>query len=486
MTERVASLIGGLAVTDGEAVEIRNPSDLDETVGEAIHADAAIVDDAVSTARRGARMWRDTPLMDRARILLEASRLIATRKSDIARVMSREQGKILADATAEVQRAADMFAYFAGEVLRSHGELYPSMRPDSEVEVLREPVGVVAAITPWNFPVAIPATKCAAALAYGNAVVLKPSEITPVSTARMIDCVLEAGVPPDTLGVLIGDGALGAALAAHRQVDAISFTGSVDTGRKIKRAAAETEAQLQLEMGGKNAWVVLDDADPALAARLAAESAFLGSGQRCTASSIVLATPGIADALHEHLRHELGNFPVGHALDPDARLGPLVSAAQYDKVGRYLNHAAMAGADAIAGPIRPTASRGYFRPAMLFARVDPALPITTEEVFGPVLATIDVGDLDEAIEIANRSPYGLSAGICTRSLAAARHFKTRVEAGIVTVNLPTAGSELHVPFGGIKASSFGPREVSSHARHFFTRTRTVYISSPESDRDISP
>lgn len=474
---RIRSRIGGDWLEQGSVHDIRNPADTDEIVAVATFAGPSEADRAVRNARAGFDLWRRMPLMDRSHILFAAARNIRERTDPIARAISREQGKVLPEALGEARRAADILAYFAGEVLRAHGEHYASIRPNTEIEVVREPVGVVLAITPWNFPVAIPATKTAAALAYGNSVILKPSEVTPVSTSLLVDAIVDAGVPPSALTIMIGDGQLGAALAEHPGIDAVSFTGSVETSRRIRRATAETGAELQFELGGKNAWIVLDDADPALAARIAAESAFLGTGQRCTASSIALVTPGIRAAFLDCLRTETARFTTGDPLDPAVRIGPLVSAAHRDKVETYLELGKAAGYRMTSGPPPRSSRPGHFIVPHLFESVEPDTPLATEEIFGPVLATLDVADLDTAIEMANRSPYGLSAGICTRSLAAVQKFKREIEAGIVTVNLPTAGSEPHVPFGGIKESSHGPREISSHAAGFFTRTRTIYVSS---------
>ncbi|WP_170990174.1 aldehyde dehydrogenase family protein [Aquamicrobium sp. LC103] len=474
---RIRSRIAGEWLEHGHVHEIRNPADTAETVATAVFAEPSEADRAVWNARSAFDLWRRMPLMQRSHILFSASRRIGERSQSIARSISREQGKVLPEAMGEVQRASDIFAYFAGEVLRMHGEHYPSTRVNTEIEVVREPVGVVLAITPWNFPVAIPATKMAAALAYGNSVILKPSEVTPISTSLLVEAIVDAGVPESVLTLLIGGGQLGGELARHPGVDAISFTGSMETGRSIRRAAAETDAELQLELGGKNAWIVLDDADPALAARIAAESAFLGTGQRCTASSMVLVTPGIRGAFLDHLREEVARFTTGDPLDPEVRIGPLVSAAQRDKVETYLQQARAVGYRMTTGPAPRSSRAGYFVVPHLFESVEQEDPLATDEIFGPVLATIDVPNLDAALMIANRSPYGLSGGICTQSLDAVQKFKREIEAGIVTVNLPTAGSEPHVPFGGIKQSSHGPRELSGHAASFFTRTRTIYISS---------
>jgi acyl-CoA reductase-like NAD-dependent aldehyde dehydrogenase len=470
----VSSRIGTEAIAEGRPVAIRSPSDLSDIVGEALLSGPHFAGEAVATARRGQALWAAIPLIERSRILIAASRRISDDRTAIAATLSREQGKTLPEALGEVERAADIFAYFSGEVLRLHGELYPSSRLGTEISVLREPVGVVLAITPWNFPLAIPASKCAAALAYGNAVILKPSELTPFATRMLVDHVVGAGVPAEAFSYLLGDGTLGAALAASPGIDAISFTGSVATGRAIKRAALENDAALQFEMGGKNVWIVLDDADAELAARLAAESAFLGTGQRCTASSIVLATPGIRERLHDHLEAQLTRFPVGPASDPATRVGPLVSRAQAEKFDGFLAIAAAEDHVVHSAPLRNDLTEGHYRAPAMVLDVAPTSPLATEEIFGPMLVTLDVADLDAAIALANASPYGLSAGLCTRSSAAATRFVAGIEAGIVTVNLPTAGSEHHVPFGGLKASSHGPRENSSHVRDFFSRTRTIY------------
>jgi alpha-ketoglutaric semialdehyde dehydrogenase len=456
-----------------------NPSDTRDTVGDFAQGTAADVADAVDAARAAFPAWCRTSPMERHGILMRAATEVAARAEELATLLAREEGKPLADARGEVGRAAQILAFYAAEAVRLMGETGPSIRPGVTVEVTREPVGVVGVITPWNFPIAIPAWKIAPALAYGNCVVFKPADLVPASAWALVDILSRAGLPPGVLNLVMGPGrSVGQALVTAKGVDAITFTGSVATGRGIAAAcvASQPMKKVQLEMGGKNPLVVLDDADLDLAIRIALDGAFFQTGQRCTASSRLIVTDGIHDRFVAGLTEAIGSLTVGHALDPATRIGPVADAAQLATDLSYIDKGRSDGARLVTGGEilnRPTPGH-YLSPA-LFTEATNAMTISREEIFGPVACVIRVRDYDQALAAANDTDFGLSAGIATTSLKHATHFRRNAEAGMVMVNLPTAGVDPHVPFGGRKGSSFGPREQGSHAREFFTTVKTAYV-----------
>jgi aldehyde dehydrogenase (NAD+) len=472
------SLVAGRWVDDGEAVEDANPSDLDSPVGRAVRVEAALVDEAVEAARSAGPAWAASPPSARADVLQRASSELLARRDEIGRTLALEEGKTLVEAVGEVVRAAQVLGFFAGEAVRLGGELLDSVRPGVRVEITREPVGVVGAITPWNFPIAIPAWKLAPALAYGNAVVLKPADAVPASAHALVDALVRAGLPAGAVSLVYGRGSqVGAALVAHRDVAAVTFTGSVEIGAAIVSACAARGARVQAEMGGKNPLVVLDDADLEVAVECAVQGAYYQTGQRCTASSRLIVTEGIHDAFVARLVERLQALRVGHAAEPETQIGPVVDATQLSQDISYLELGCEEGAElAFGGRVLERPTRGHFLEPALFVGADNSMRICREEIFGPVAAVLRVPGYEEALATANDTEFGLSSGICTTSLRYADHFRRHAEAGLVMVNLPTAGVDFHVPFGGRKASSYGPREQGAYAREFFTTVKTSYVA----------
>ncbi|KCV61098.1 aldehyde dehydrogenase family protein [Bordetella bronchiseptica] len=472
----ITSLIDGQWVAGCGDSENINPSDLSAPVCLVSQASAQQAAQAVEAARRAQPGWAATGLAARAQILKDIGRGIAANSQQLARTLASEQGKTLPEARGEVQRAADIFDYYAGEVFRLGGEMFPSVRPGVEVEISRDPLGVVALITPWNFPIAIPAWKTAPALACGNAVVLKPSEFTPATAVMLAEIIRAAGVPDGVFNLVLGTGAdVGQVLTSHPAVSGVSFTGSSATGRKIAAAALAGHKKLQMEMGGKNPLVVLDDADLEIALACALDGAFHATGQRCTASSRLIVTPGIHDRFVQELAQRVMALNVGHALDEQSQIGPVSNGAQFDKDLSYIALARDEAQRVVGGEALQRAQRGYYLQPCLALDVGPDARIAREEVFGPLACVLRAQDYEHALAIANDTEYGLSAGICTQSLKHATHFRRHVQSGLAMVNMPTSGVDFHVPFGGRGASSYGNSEQGHYAREFFTSLKTSYI-----------
>jgi alpha-ketoglutaric semialdehyde dehydrogenase len=473
------NLIGGRSVeTVDRSVDV-NPSNLNDVVGEFARGSAADVEIAIAEARQAFSKWAFSTPQERFDVLDRAGAEILARKDELGRLLSREQGKPLADGIGEAARAGFIFKFFAGEALRMGGENLASVRPGIEVDVTREPLGVVAAITPWNFPLAIPAWKIAPALAFGNTVVFKPAELVPASPWTLVDIVQRAGLPPGVLNLVMGPGSrIGAALASSPDVDAISFTGSQDVGPSVAAAAVSHGARVQLEMGGKNPLIVLDDADLPTAVSVAVNGAFFQAGQRCTASSRLIVTEGIHDRFVAAMVDRMKRLVIDDALKPGTEIGPVVDDRQLQKNLEYLEIGRREGAQLAWGGDRLSReTEGYYQAPAMFTESTPAMRINTDEIFGPVAAVIRVRNYDEALAVANDTPYGLSAGIVTTSLKYASHFKRHSASGLVMVNLPTAGLDYHVPFGGRKKSSYGPREQGTYAKEFYTVVKTAYVAS---------
>jgi aldehyde dehydrogenase (NAD+) len=471
------NLIDGRQVDSADRSTDINPSNIKDVVGEFARGTTADVDLAIASARHAFTTWSRTTPQERFDILDRAGTEILARKEELGRLLSREQGKIVADGIGEAARAGAIFKFFAGEAVRAGGETIDSVRPGITVEVTREPLGVIAAITPWNFPLAIPAWKIAPALAFGNCVVFKPAELVPASPWTLADIVQRAGLPKGVLNLVMGPGvSLGASLAASPDIDAVTFTGSQDVGPSVAAAAVKTGARVQLEMGGKNPLIVLDDADLATAVSVAVNGAFFQAGQRCTASSRLIVTEGIYDRFVQAVVDRMKRLVVDDALKAGTEIGPVVDERQLEKDIEYVEIGRREGARLACGGERLLRDTdGYYLSPALFTDTTPAMRINREEIFGPVAAVIRVRNYEEALAIANDTPFGLSAGIVTTSLKHASHFKRNSTSGLVMVNLPTAGLDYHVPFGGRKKSSYGPREQGSYAKEFYTIVKTTYM-----------
>jgi aldehyde dehydrogenase (NAD+) len=456
-----------------------NPSDIDDCIGEFPCADRAEAEAAIRAASGAFPAWRDSGIQQRSDILDRAGDMILARREELGKLLSREEGKTLPEGIGEVARAGQIFKFFAGEVLRPAGELLASVRPGVEVAISREPVGTIGIITPWNFPIAIPAWKIAPALAFGNTVVFKPAELVPGSATELVRILQEAGLPAGVLNLVCGPGSkVGAAMVDSNEIDAISFTGSQDTGAGIALACAERLRRCQLEMGGKNPLIVLDDADLDVAVECAIQGSYYSTGQRCTASSRLIVQDGIHDKFVEAMISRLSSLKVGHALDPATQIGPVIDQRQLDQDLDYIRIGREEGATlAFGGETLQLDQNGYYLEPALFTETQNHMRINREEIFGPVATVIRVAEFEEALDTANDTPFGLSAGICTGSLSNATEFRRRARAGMVMVNLPTAGVDYHVPFGGTKGSSYGPREQGTYAREFYTTVKTGYVAA---------
>ncbi len=453
-----------------------NPADLSDVIGEYARADRALVERAIEAATAAFPKWSMSGVQERADILDRIGTEILARKDELGKLLTREEGKTIAEATGEAARAGAIFKFFAGEVLRYGGEKLPSVRPGVEVEMTREPVGVIGLITPWNFPIAIPAWKIAPALAYGNCVVFKPADLVPGCAWALTEIISRSGLPAGVFNLVMGPGSVvGDTIAKSPHVHGVSFTGSVSVGADVRNHVATRGGRIQLEMGGKNPLVVLDDADLGTAVGSAVNGAFFSTGQRCTASSRLIVAQGIHDKFVNAMVERMQKLVIGNGLDPKTEIGPAVSQQQLDQDQSYVKIARDEGATLKLGGERlnrPT--QGYYMAPALFTDTHNKMRINREEVFGPVASVVRVKDFDEALEVANDTEFGLSAGIVTSSLKYSSAFKRRSQAGMVMVNLPTAGVDYHVPFGGRKGSSYGPREQGAYAREFYTIVKTAY------------
>ena len=481
MTDLTQLYIDG-AWTDGATqIENRNPSDTSDLIGMYAQADAVQLDAALDAARRAQPAWWAAGIQKRHDVLMAIGTELMARADEIGRMLSREEGKPMAEGKGEVYRAGQFFTYFAAETLRQHGDMAESVRPGIEIDVRREPVGVVAIISPWNFPVATPAWKIAPALAFGNAVVWKPANVTPASAMALTEIIARQDIPKGLFNLVAGPGRdVGQRLVESAQVDAISFTGSVPLGRGIAAAAMQNMTKVQMEMGSKNPLIVMDDADIDLAVMHAAGSAFGGTGQKCTAASRLIVHSAIHDAFVEKLIAATKALKVGHALEAGTQLGPVVSESQLNQNLDYVGIGKDEGADLLCGGDRlEMATDGYYMSPAIFTNTRNDMRINVEEMFAPITAVQRADSYEEALCLANDTQFGLTAGIMTTSLARASHFRANMRAGCVMVNLPTAGTDYHVPFGGRGASSFGPREQGSNASEFYTSVKTAYVCAGE-------
>ncbi len=477
-TKQFSNLIAGEWVAGTNYTRNVNPSDTSEVIGEYAQADAPQTARAIEAARAAAPAWAMFNTQARADLLEKAGVEIIARKDELGALLSREEGKTLAEGIGEVVRAGNIFKFFAGEVLRKSGELISSVRPGIDVEITREPVGVVGIIAPWNFPSAIPAWKIAPALAHGNCVVFKPADLVPASSWAIADVLHRAGFPAGVFNLCMGRGSVvGEAILSDPRVDAVTFTGSVETGRKVAQKALATMKKFQLEMGGKNPLVVLDDADLKTAVEAAVNGAFFSTGQRCTASSRLIVAAGIHDKFVAALVERMKGLVVDNALKAGVHIGPVVDKSQLEQDLFYIGEAKKEGGKlAFGGNLLTRETQGFYLEPALFTETVNTMRINREEVFGPVASVIRVKDYDEALAVANDTEFGLTSGICTGSLKHASHFRKHSQAGMVMVNLPTAGVDYHVPFGGRRGSSYGPREQGRYAQEFFTTVKTAYIA----------
>ncbi len=474
--EAAGNFIAGEWLEATQAAEDINPSNTADIVGLFARADAKATGHAIEAAKQAFPAWSRSGIQQRHDILKRVGDEILARKDELGRLLAREEGKTLAEGVGEAARAGQIFLFFAAECVRLAGEKIASVRPNIDIEVTREPLGVVGLITPWNFPIAIPAWKIAPALAYGNCVVFKPADLVPGTAHALSKIIAGSGIPPGVFNLVMGRGSVaGKALLEHPDVAAISFTGSVATGRSIAAECVVGMKKFQLEMGGKNPLVVLDDADLGVAVECAANGAFFSTGQRCTASSRLIVTEGIHDRFVRALTERMQSLVIGDALTPGTQIGPAVDQSQLEQDLRYVEIGKQEGARLVAGGDRlKRAAPGFYLAPALFTDVRNDMRIAREEIFGPVAAVLRVKDYETALAIANDTPFGLCAGICTTSLAHATHFKRDAEAGMVMVNLPTAGVDYHVPFGGRKGSSYGSREQGRYAAEFYTTVKTAY------------
>jgi alpha-ketoglutaric semialdehyde dehydrogenase len=478
MTVHAKNFISGEWVAASDMASDVNPSNTTDVVGEFPRGSRSDAERAIAAAKAAFPKWSRSTPQERHDALKKISDEILGRKDELGAILSREEGKTLPEGIGEVARAGQIFGFFAGEALRLSGDILASVRPGVGVEVTREPIGVVGLITPWNFPAAIPAWKVAPAIAYGNCVVLKPADLVPATAHALGEIIARSGLPAGVFNLVMGRGSVvGDAMLRSRDVDAISFTGSVTTGRAIAKTCVEQTPmkKMQLEMGGKNPVVVLDDAELKVAVEAVANGAFFSTGQRCTASSRVIVTEGIHDAFVEALVERMKGLVVDDALKAGTHIGPVVDQNQLDQDLDYIRIGREEGAKlAFGGEVVKRDAPGFYLQPALFTDVANGMRIAREEIFGPVAAVVRVRDYDEALAAANDTEFGLSAGICTTSLKYATHFKRNVEAGMVMVNLPTAGVDYHVPFGGRKGSSYGPREQGRYAAEFYTTVKTSY------------
>jgi len=474
--EMFQNYINGQWVGSAAVIENINPSDTSDVVGHYAKASPEDCLTAIAAANAAFDGWSQSGLEQRKQILDFIGAELIARSGEIGEILAREEGKTRAEGVGEVHRSGQFFQYYGAEALRLMGENTQSVRPGVDVEVHREALGVIGIVTPWNFPMAVAAWKVAPALAYGNAVVLKPAELVPASAWILADIISRSGLPAGVFNLVMGSGRdVGETLCTSPDIQAVTFTGSVGVGRHIARNAIDNMARVQLEMGSKNALVVLDDADIDVAVNCALAGGYFGTGQKCTASSRIIVQAGIHDAFVEKLSTAVGKLVVGHALGEGSQIGPVVDARQLAQNLEYMQIAKDEGGQLVVGGERlQLDTEGYFMSPALFINTTNQMRINREEVFGPIACVIKVASYEEALEVSNDSDFGLTSGIITGSLKYAGHFKRHSKSGCVMVNLPTAGTDYHVPFGGRKNSSYGAREQGQYAREFYTIIKTNY------------
>ncbi|MQY42549.1 aldehyde dehydrogenase family protein [Epibacterium sp. SM1969] len=483
MTATQLNYIAGEWVSGTAEVTNLNPSDLSDVVGVFAQAGSDQLDRALEAARSAQAEWAAYGLERKQAVLNAIGNELMARAEELGTLLSREEGKPLAEGKGEVYRAGQFFTYYAAECLRQLGENADSVRDGVEIDVRREAVGTVAIISPWNFPTATASWKIAPALCYGNAVIWKPANVTPASAVALTEIISRQDIPKGLFNLVMGAGRdVGQRLVESPLVDAISFTGSVPVGKGIATAAIQNLTKVQMEMGSKNALAVMDDADLDLAVALALGGAFGGTGQKCTASSRLIVMDSVHDAFVEKLVAGTQAMKVGHALEAGTQMGPVVSQQQLDENLAYVDLGKSEGAELACGGTRLDMPHdGFYMSPGVFLNTTNNMRINREEMFAPLTSVIKVGSYDEALATVNDTNFGLTSGIVTKSLARSTHFRRNARTGVVTVNLPTAGTDYHVPFGGRGDSSYGPREQGKSAAEFYTTVKTAYISAGKPD-----
>ena len=473
------NFIAGEWLEGDSIIENRNPSDLSDLIGTYAQASQAQLDKAFEAAEAAQKIWANTGLEARQTALMNIGNELMERSTELGTLLSREEGKPLAEGKGEVYRAGQFFTYYAAETLRQIGDTADSVRPNIEIDVRREPVGVVAIISPWNFPTATAVWKIAPALAFGNAAIWKPANLVPASAVALADIIARQDLPKGLFNLVMGPGSsIGQALVESTAINAISFTGSVDIGKQIATSAIGNLTKVQMEMGSKNALAVMEDGDLDLAVTCALGGAFGGTGQKCTASSRLIVHERIHDEFVEKLASATTSMVVDHALKDGTQLGPVVSETQLNENMAYIDLAKSEGGEVLCGGERVTReTEGYYMTPALVANTSNDWRINREEMFAPIACVIKAGSYDESLGLVNDTNFGLTSGIITKSLARASHFRRNARTGCVMINLATAGTDYHVPFGGRGDSSYGPREQGGYAEEFYTTVKTSYISS---------
>ena len=479
MTETKNNFLAGEWLAGDTSVENRNPSDLSDVIGHFAQASSSQLTKALDAARSAQKIWAATGLEARQTVLMNIGNELMERSAELGTLLSREEGKPLAEGKGEVYRAGQFFTYYAAEVLRQIGDTADSVRPNIEIDVRREPVGTVAIVSPWNFPTATAVWKIAPALAFGNAVIWKPANLVPASAVALSEIISRQDLPAGLFNLVMGaGGSIGQQLIESPAIDAISFTGSVEVGKQIAQSAIGNLTKVQMEMGSKNALAVMDDGDMEIAVAAALGGAFGGTGQKCTASSRLIVHSAVHDEFVERLAAGADAMVVDNALKDGTQIGPVVSQNQLDENMAYMELAKSEGGEIICGGDRVSRDTdGYYMTPAVVAGTSNDWRINKEEMFAPIACVIKADSYDEALHLVNDTHFGLTSGIVTRDLARASHFRRNAKTGCVMVNLPTAGTDYHVPFGGRGSSSYGPREQGGYAVEFYTTVKTAYISS---------
>ena len=475
---KLSNYIAGQWVEGVGSIKNINPSDTSETIDEYTSCTNEQFEKSIQSASIAQKEWESVGIEKKSQTLIKIGDELIKKSKQIGELLSREEGKPLNEGIGEVFRAGQQFQYYGSECLRLYGEKIPSTRPGFQVEISREPIGIIGIISPWNFPIAIPAWKAAPALMCGNAVILKPASLTIGSAIALTEVIAKQDIPDGLFNLVLGSGNdVGHKIATHPEIAAITFTGSVEVGKKLYQNSSSTMKKMQMEMGSKNPLVVMDDADLKTAITCAVNGAYGGTGQKCTASSRLIVHENIYKDFVKGLLESIKNLKVGHALDEGTQMGPASNQSQFESNLEYIDIGKGEAKLEFGGNPMNMRTPGYYMEPTLFIDGDNKSRINQEEMFGPIACVIPTKNLDHALEIANATDFGLSSGIITQSLAKAEFFKQNIKTGVTTVNLPTAGLDYHVPFGGRKASSFGPREQGTYARDFYSQVKTSYINS---------